>query len=355
MKEKRKNFSPKNIRQIGEMDKNHKVYIEDYVFTFLQRLQNREEKFAQVVLLVGERFVEREQGVDVIYAAIEGKNLRIENEDVVFGGESALQMEEICNKNFGQYEILGWAVMDSSSQRTFSTSILLDNREMTVNEGDVLLHFTKGESLILYSKEHNSVVKLSGYGIFYGENEAMQQYIVVWNQWNGKPLEELREEKVIQKFRKCLHDKQVEIKRTKKKNDRMAILFIVLLFLTIIGVVLLNHHIKLKNVENTINQLANTVDFGLREMSWSNYKWRIRGDNGLQDKPMEDGLVEEEVEIFVCEREAEVFVYKVQEGDSLRKICSFYYGDEEKMEDICEMNNIVDPNYIVIGQKILLP
>ena len=47
--------------------------------------------------------------------------------------------------------------------------------------------------------------------------------------------------------------------------------------------------------------------------------------------------------------------YLIKKGDSLLRILRAYYGDESKLQEICDVNGIVDPNNIQVGQTILLP
>ncbi|MDO4322563.1 MAG: LysM peptidoglycan-binding domain-containing protein [Lachnospiraceae bacterium] len=47
--------------------------------------------------------------------------------------------------------------------------------------------------------------------------------------------------------------------------------------------------------------------------------------------------------------------YVIKEGDTLANICSKYYGSLDRVEEICDANNIADANMIMPGQKIVLP
>ena len=47
--------------------------------------------------------------------------------------------------------------------------------------------------------------------------------------------------------------------------------------------------------------------------------------------------------------------YQVQKGDSLIAISRRFYGTDERVIEICRLNNIKDPNQIQPGQNILLP
>lgn len=47
--------------------------------------------------------------------------------------------------------------------------------------------------------------------------------------------------------------------------------------------------------------------------------------------------------------------YVIKEGDTLADICKKYYGNIDRLSEICETNGIADANMILPGQKIVLP
>lgn len=47
--------------------------------------------------------------------------------------------------------------------------------------------------------------------------------------------------------------------------------------------------------------------------------------------------------------------YLIKQGDNLLRILRSYYGDESRLSEICDINNIADPDNIQVGQTILLP
>ena len=47
--------------------------------------------------------------------------------------------------------------------------------------------------------------------------------------------------------------------------------------------------------------------------------------------------------------------YTIKAGDTLADICTAYYGDISRLEEICELNHIADGNVVIPGQKIVLP
>ena len=54
-------------------------------------------------------------------------------------------------------------------------------------------------------------------------------------------------------------------------------------------------------------------------------------------------------------KDAEVEEYVVQEGDTMAKILNTNYGTKDKLQEVCELNGIDNPDKLIPGQKILLP
>lgn len=47
--------------------------------------------------------------------------------------------------------------------------------------------------------------------------------------------------------------------------------------------------------------------------------------------------------------------YVVRRGDTLRNICISVYGDYSKIDEVCKLNGLDNPDSILYGQKLLLP
>jgi nucleoid-associated protein YgaU len=47
--------------------------------------------------------------------------------------------------------------------------------------------------------------------------------------------------------------------------------------------------------------------------------------------------------------------YTVKFGDTLANICNRYYGTTERLQELCDLNHITDPNAIMPGEKLVLP
>ncbi len=47
--------------------------------------------------------------------------------------------------------------------------------------------------------------------------------------------------------------------------------------------------------------------------------------------------------------------YTVKFGDTLADICTRYYGTTDRLQELCDLNHITDPNAIMPGEKLVLP
>ena len=56
---------PKNVRQIGEPEENRKIYIEDYVITYLKRFAKEEPLGSRIAVLLGDS--ERMGGIPYLF------------------------------------------------------------------------------------------------------------------------------------------------------------------------------------------------------------------------------------------------------------------------------------------------
>ena len=84
---------PKNIRQIGERDPVLKLYVEDYVNTYLRRLYPTGGQDLRVGLLLGEN--REEDGVPYLF--VDGA---LEIEGASIGGEKVEFSEELWKKSY---------------------------------------------------------------------------------------------------------------------------------------------------------------------------------------------------------------------------------------------------------------
>ena len=79
---------PKNVRQIGNVCDEPKIYVEDYVDTYLNQLKEKAVLEPVGVILAGE--IVKQEGQDVVYisGAIQMKGVEVNGTEVTIGEEA---------------------------------------------------------------------------------------------------------------------------------------------------------------------------------------------------------------------------------------------------------------------------
>ena len=84
---------PKNVRQIGNVCDEPKIYVEDYVDTYLNQLKEKAVLEPVGVILAGE--IVKQEGQDVVYisGAIQMKGVEVNGTEVTIGEEAKEQIK----------------------------------------------------------------------------------------------------------------------------------------------------------------------------------------------------------------------------------------------------------------------
>ena len=99
---------PKNVRQIGEPEAGRKIYIEDYVITYLKRFAREQVLNNRAAILLGHS--ERMDGIPYLFikSAIALKELEVTGDGVPFTDEVWAKIYETIKEYFADQDILGW-------------------------------------------------------------------------------------------------------------------------------------------------------------------------------------------------------------------------------------------------------
>ena len=176
---------------------------------------------------------------------------------------------------------------------------------------------------------------------------------------------------VMANFRKILKEKQEQNEKRKKRAVSYGMKLAVALVLFVGAVTLKNQTDKIAemeqqmggfSIENDTEQAASD-EVVVEELTGNVEEQPVGIDEPEpEDEPQELPVTEEkeseETKEEVQQTAAEAPVYEeyiVQEGDTLAGICRERYGDDERISEICELNDISDGDYIQVGEIILLP
>ena len=164
---------PKNIRQMGSPRGRHKIYLEDYVYTYLRTTSKDKESCAAV-------FLGKSQVVkDIRYTFIKGV---IECSEVVFQWERISLDDSFWDyiyKEEKQYfpdtEIVGWFLGRAGQAMELSPMVEAAHRKYFAGRDKVLMlmDILEGEELF-FVYEQGYLQKREGYYIYYEKNLSMQ-------------------------------------------------------------------------------------------------------------------------------------------------------------------------------------
>ena len=216
---------PRNVRQIGMTDQNYRIYMEDYVYTFLGRVaavgENKEEKERCLAVLMGETKWDAGTGYLFIRGAVLVLCKEISQEHVEFTDAMWQQIHEDTEKYFEGEEIVGWFLGGRMQQMDVSEMILRIHLKHFGGEKVLMLMNPAEKEEAFFRYENSFMVKQSGFYIYYEKNPQMQAYMLEKNPELNQPEQELVADDAVKTFRKIIQKKHTEEKQ--ETEDRTSV------------------------------------------------------------------------------------------------------------------------------------
>lgn len=339
---------PKNVRQIGNVSDSPKVYMEDYVDTFLNQCNGSEKPMGAV--LIGEIVQDEEQEYVYITGAVKINELDTKDGNIGFTRESFEKTKEEYKEYFPQGKLIGWFLFPGELSVKMDESILQLQEKYFPEKNTLFIIRKQGEQEEqIYTYKYRDLMQLGGYYIFYEKNPDMQNYMVARRDRIGMTPSEVIEDKAAKSFRDIVQEK-TQFQEQKKSNRfmYMASAFLVLVVL-VIGVTMINNYDRMKSVQSSLEVLSENVGSSAKQQK----KNVDTGEKNETETEKEEnkGTAQTDPSNGVDEDD----FYIVQKGDTLAKISRKIYGDSSHVEAICKMNGLSDDDLIYIGQKLLLP
>lgn len=390
---------PKNVRQIGNVSDNPKIYVEDYVDTFFAQLSEKSEKKKCPVgaFLVGDILSGDDGDYVYIYGAIQMHELKMSGNEYVLDEDTWKRAYEDCKQFFEDGEMLGWFVAQPGIPLTPDSSVIKLHKKSFPKKNTVFIMkdpIEKDETY--YVHKMNDLMAIGGHYTYYEKNPCMQNYMIASRKKNGAVSPETVEDRAAQDFRDLVRKRGERQKRRKAGGLMYVASACLVLILIIMGVSMVNSFDRMKSVQSTLEALADTSDtVETRETSGSvtavtseeqtgvgqttadqatddrmtdnqdaqNSDGQASGDQSGQsdDEQNEDSQVAgttgagSDGSAATAGENGSDGVYIVEEGDTLAIISRKMYGDVTHVDAICRMNGITDGNLIYVGQKLLLP
>lgn len=243
---------PKNIRQIGERDQIVKLYVEDYVNTYLRRLYPAGGQDLRVGLLLGS--VEMNDGTPYIFidGAMEMEDVTEQGQKVVFSELAWKKANQSVEQLFPKRSVQGWFLCGAPGN-DLSPLNYWKQHVQYFQGPNKLMYLSSGvegdESVYITSED--GFYKLCGYSIYYERNQMMQDYMVLRK--DVKRIESGSDEKVIQEFRKRMDEHKDEVT---DRHQTLGLLRGMCMAMSIVilagGIVMFNNYERMQEMESVI-------------------------------------------------------------------------------------------------------
>lgn len=247
---------PKNVRQIGEVRGKTKVYIEDYITTFMKQISTRDDKPKVLILYGG-----CQKDGDVTSLFVNGAILaecceQPQDELTVFKEDVWKEVNEKAGHFFGDSIVLGWVYIRYDLSDFADAPVVNTHKQFFRQKQQIYMEYSVAERIEnLYLFENGNMALQSGYFVYYERNEAMQNYMITVKQ--DEP-EEVKPEvdKATRKFRGIVQEKKEESHRKQTVGVLYGTSVAMLLIVTVIGVTMLNNYEKMQNMEKVLYDIS---------------------------------------------------------------------------------------------------
>ena len=99
---------PRNIRQIGSPSLNKRIYIEDYVVTYLNYISRPGSTQARGAILLGECSHTDLGDIIFISGAVDAQNIEFDMDESEFTQEAWSEIYDKIKENFPELSVMGW-------------------------------------------------------------------------------------------------------------------------------------------------------------------------------------------------------------------------------------------------------
>lgn len=364
---------PKNVRQIGNVCDEPKIYVEDYVDTYLNQLRQKALDSPAGAVLMGEIHEQDGQSVVYILGALQMKELDVNGNDILIREDVWENMEEEKKEYFPEQEIVGWCLVETGHPMGLNKGVSRIHMKKFAKDNSVFIWKDALEAEeIFYAYKYGELMQMGGHYIYYEKNPAMQNYMINTRRMIGVTPYEMVEDRAAKNFRSTVREK-MEYKE-QKQTSRFAYAVSVLLVVIVlaIGISTMNNFDKMEAVQESLEALSMSVD-SAQTVEAEDVDAGKKIEETAETKKVESTVEAKEEEKKeninkITAEEAEIKknattegefteddFYVVKKGDTLDTISKKVYGNAGHVEAICKMNGLSDGNLIFIGQKLLLP
>lgn len=258
---------PKNVRQIGDPDQVVRLYVEDYVNTYLKRLYPSGRQTMRVGVLLGS--VEQYDGMPYIFidGAMELEDVETEGEKILFSESSWKKLYSAMETAFPKRTVQGWFLCGGPSSQLSPLNYWKQHSQYFAGKNQLMYlnHGLEGEEAVYVTSE-DGFYRLKGHYIYYERNQMMQDYMI--SRKDVRRVESGSHEKVIKDFRQRMTARKEQAGARQRTAGVLGMACGILSVAVLAGgVVLMNNYQKMRQMEGV---LASVLPVGVSD--WQEYQ-----------------------------------------------------------------------------------
>lgn len=200
---------PKNIRQVGDTNGRERIYLEDYVGTFLKKYFSAPE--GRAAMLFGE--FKWADGISYFFirSAAAIHTMEPAPDHLVFDDAVWTEVHDVMEKYFKNQQILGWALSLPGYGEDLNEQIIRAHLNHFGGNDKTLFRVNGQEKEeTFYTYEGGTLRSMGGFYIYYEKNEPMQSYLIDQNQNRSIENGESVPDRAVSDFRKMIEEKSGE-------------------------------------------------------------------------------------------------------------------------------------------------
>ena len=243
---------PKNIRQIGDRDDTVRLYIEDYVSTYLKRLFPSGGQDLRAGLLLGTERTENGVPFILVDGALEMEDVTAEGEKVEFTEAAWKKAYQSMEESFPRRTVQGWFLCGAPGC-TLSPLNYWKQHGQYFSEKNQMMYLNSGlegeESV--YVTSDDGFYRLKGYSIYYDKNQMMQDYMICRK--DVRRVESGAGDRVIRDFRERMEDRKKEAVSQRHTVRNLGLLCSTMSMVILAGgVAMMNNYQKMQEMETVL-------------------------------------------------------------------------------------------------------
>lgn len=230
---------PKNFRQIGEPG-TKKIYVEDYVYTYLNKLAQPGNLYARGAILFGKMYRTTAGNCMFISGAAACQHFEFDLEESIFTEENWAEIYRIRDKFFPELEIAGWFLSRMGFSTELNDKIIRTHMDNFAGENKVLYMIDALENEdAFYQFENYSLKKQKGYYIYYESNKAMKDYMLAEGEGEQKSEDKRRsatiqrDASVVKNYKKAMKQKKKLSKKTSPRFSSVSLAGVLVMVLVL--------------------------------------------------------------------------------------------------------------------------